>query len=217
MTSAPGQAARPTPGQTVGPFFGTALPYVGGSELVPPGRPDAIRLHGRVLDGAGAPVPDALIELWQTGPDGVVPQAEGSLHRDGWTFTGWGRAASDRLGGYRFTTRRPARTSGPAFFALRRRGRVPVRHPPTGRGRDGLPRAPCGRGQLAHRRTRRDPGRRQGPPNSSPSAAIRSPACAASRGCTRSTRCSSSTATGCTPNGSAGSTLTSCASGYRSP
>ena len=49
----------PTPGQTVGPFFGYALPYDGDSELVPATRPDAIRLHGRVLDGAGDPVPDA--------------------------------------------------------------------------------------------------------------------------------------------------------------
>ena len=45
----------PTPGQTVGPFFGYALPYDGDAELVPPGHPDAVRLHGRVLDGAGAP------------------------------------------------------------------------------------------------------------------------------------------------------------------
>ena len=44
----------PTPGQTVGPFFGYALPFDGDNELVPPGRPDAIRLHGRVLDGETA-------------------------------------------------------------------------------------------------------------------------------------------------------------------
>ena len=54
-----------TPGQTVGPFYGYALPYPGDSELVPPGRADAIRLHGTVYDGAGQPVPDALIEIWQ--------------------------------------------------------------------------------------------------------------------------------------------------------
>ena len=41
----------PTPGQTVGPFFGQALPYDGGPELVPEGSPDSIRLHGLVLDG----------------------------------------------------------------------------------------------------------------------------------------------------------------------
>ena len=38
----------PTPGQTVGPFFGYALPYDGDSELVPATRPDAIRLYQRI-------------------------------------------------------------------------------------------------------------------------------------------------------------------------
>jgi len=86
-----------TPGQTVGPFFHDALPFPGDNELVAPGRADAIRLHGRVLDGAGAPVPDALIELWQADADGRVPREPGSLRRDGFTFTGWGRAASRRM------------------------------------------------------------------------------------------------------------------------
>ena len=110
----------PSPGQTVGPFFGFALPYAGGNELVPPGRPDAVRLHGTVLDGAGQPVPDALLELWQADPEGRVPQVAGSLHRDGFTFTGWGRAETDREGRYTFSTLAPgpARPGGPAFFAL---------------------------------------------------------------------------------------------------
>ena len=36
----------------------------------PPGTPGAVRLHGRVLDGAGEPVPDAILELWQADADG---------------------------------------------------------------------------------------------------------------------------------------------------
>jgi protocatechuate 3,4-dioxygenase, alpha subunit len=112
-------AATPTPGQTVGPFFGYALPYPGGPELVAIGHPDAVRLHGRVLDGAGNPVPDALLELWQLDPGGAVVQRGGSLHRDGWTFTGWGRAATDNLGHYSFTTLTPGRADGGApFFAV---------------------------------------------------------------------------------------------------
>ena len=106
----------PTPGQTVGPFFGYALPYEGDHLLVPPSRPDAVRLHGRVLDGAGQPVPDALIELWQAGPDGSVVQEPGSLRRDGYTFTGWGRAATDNTGHYQFTTLRPGGAS--PYFGL---------------------------------------------------------------------------------------------------
>ncbi len=107
----------PTPGQTVGPFYGYALPYPGDNELVRPGHPDAIRLHGTVYDGAGNPVPDALLEIWQAGPDGQVPQAEGSLRRDGWTFTGFGRTAVDDNGHYSFTTVRPGATeAGSAPF-----------------------------------------------------------------------------------------------------
>jgi protocatechuate 3,4-dioxygenase alpha subunit len=109
-----------TPGQTIGPFFGQALPYAGDSELVPPGRAGAIRLHGDVLDGDGVPIPDALVEIWQADADGVVPQQAGSLHRDGWTFTGWGRCSTDRTGHYSFSTVLPGATDEGAapFFAV---------------------------------------------------------------------------------------------------
>jgi len=96
-----------TPGQTIGPFFGYALPFDRGNELVPPGSPDAIRLYGTVTDGAAEPVPDALLEIWQADRDGNVPAATGSFRRDGWTFTGWGRAETDADGYYSFTTVRP--------------------------------------------------------------------------------------------------------------
>jgi protocatechuate 3,4-dioxygenase, alpha subunit len=107
-----------TPGQTVGPFFGFALPFPHDSELVPPGTPGAVRLHGRVLDGHGDPVPDAILELWQADADGNVVQEQGSLRRDGgtddWAFTGWGRASTDAAGHYEFTTVVP----GAPFFSV---------------------------------------------------------------------------------------------------
>lgn len=111
---------KATPGQTIGPFYGYALPFDGDSELVPQSFPGAIRFHGTVVDGAGAPVPDALLEIWQADADGSVPQAHGSLHRDGWTFTGWGRAATDDAGHYSFTTVEPGPTKpgAPAFIAV---------------------------------------------------------------------------------------------------
>jgi protocatechuate 3,4-dioxygenase, alpha subunit len=99
-----------TPGQTVGPFFGYALPFDRGNELVPPGSPGAIQLHGLVTDGDGAPIPDALLEIWQADADGVIPTTSGSLHRDGWTFTGWGRASTDAEGRYSFSTVLPGAT-----------------------------------------------------------------------------------------------------------
>ncbi len=97
----------PTPGQTVGPFFGYALPYPGDSHLVPPGSPGSIHFHGTVFDGLGNPVPDALIEIWQPGPDGSAIRRAGSLHRDGFTFTGWGRCGTDNTGHFSFATLKP--------------------------------------------------------------------------------------------------------------
>lgn len=110
----------PTPGQTVGPFYGYALPYPGGPELVPPGNPAAIRLSGRVFDGAEAAVPDALIEIWQTEQHGDIVQSSGSLRRDGWSFTGFGRCATDNEGRYSFTTVLPGPVAAgrTPFFAI---------------------------------------------------------------------------------------------------
>jgi protocatechuate 3,4-dioxygenase alpha subunit len=108
-----------TPGQTVGPFFHLALPYSGDSRLVSDAHAGAIRLHGTVYDGARDAVPDALVELWQPGPDGRIRQQAGSLRRDGKTFTGWGRCATDAAGQYSFSTLTPgARAGRAAFFAI---------------------------------------------------------------------------------------------------
>ncbi len=103
-----------TPGQTVGPFFGLGLPYSGGSDLVGAAYPGAVRLHGTVYDGAGDGVPDALVELWQPDAAGRIPRAVGSLRRDGVTFTGFGRSATDPDGRYAFTTVAPGAASSAA-------------------------------------------------------------------------------------------------------
>lgn len=109
--------AFPSPSQTVGPFYGYALPFADGEAIAPAGHPDAITVHGRVLDGAGAAVPDALLEFWQPGPDGSRGGAAGSLRRDqttggfagrdGVTFTGFGRVATDADGRYAVRTLPP--------------------------------------------------------------------------------------------------------------
>ncbi len=54
----------PTPSQTVGPFFGFALPFPSDADAVAPGSPGAIRIEGQLLDGAGEPVPDGMLEAW---------------------------------------------------------------------------------------------------------------------------------------------------------
>jgi protocatechuate 3,4-dioxygenase alpha subunit len=109
-----------TPGQTIGPFFGFSLPYDGGEDLVDRSHPGAVRLHGTVFDGAGVPVPDALVEIWQADERGEISTEPGSLRRDGYTFTGFGRAATDGAGNYQFTTVEPGRIegSGLPFFSV---------------------------------------------------------------------------------------------------
>ncbi len=74
-----------TPSQTVGPFFSIGLCRAGQNELVPGG---SVRIVGRVLDGAGEPVPDAVVELWQRGADGTL----------------WGRCGTDAEGRFEFLT-----------------------------------------------------------------------------------------------------------------
>jgi protocatechuate 3,4-dioxygenase, alpha subunit len=66
-----------TPSQTVGPYFAIGLPWEGGPFAVPEGTPGAIRITGTVYDGAGQPVPDALIETWQADPHGRFADLHG--------------------------------------------------------------------------------------------------------------------------------------------
>jgi protocatechuate 3,4-dioxygenase alpha subunit len=106
-----------TPGQTVGPFYGYALPYEKDRELLAPGSPGSIRLQGTVYDGAGHPIPDAILEIWQPDSEGNIVSRTGSLVRDGYTFTGWGRSAVGNSGVYTFTTVNPGPTKpGAAAF-----------------------------------------------------------------------------------------------------
>ncbi|MFI9309647.1 protocatechuate 3,4-dioxygenase subunit alpha [Streptomyces triculaminicus] len=105
----------PTPSQTVGPYFGMALPFPGGDDLAPAGHPDAITLHGYVLDGPGAPVPDALLEFWQAAPDGSPAGAARGPYRDGDAFTGFARVPTGEDGHYALRTLLPG---GAPYLAL---------------------------------------------------------------------------------------------------
>jgi protocatechuate 3,4-dioxygenase alpha subunit len=91
--------AAATPSQTIGPFFRFGLAWLHGRELVAPGAPDAVVVAGRVLDGDGMAVPDAVIEIYQ-------PDAGG-----GWppSWRGFGRSLTDDEGRYRFVTVKPGR------------------------------------------------------------------------------------------------------------
>ena len=86
-----------TPSQTVGPFFAIELPYADGPYVVTEGTPGAVWLRGRVFDGAGEPVPDALVESWQADPAGAF----------GGAFRGFGRSGTDAEGRWAILTLKP--------------------------------------------------------------------------------------------------------------
>src|SRR5215208_2152160 len=91
-----------TPSQTVGPFFAIELPYGDGRYVVREDAAGAIWLRGRVFDGDGAPVPDALVESWQADPDG----------RFGGDFRGFGRSGTDDEGRWAILTLKPGQVPG---------------------------------------------------------------------------------------------------------
>lgn len=111
-----------TPWQTIGPFFHAALPWKGAAsigphpgdagarpELIPDGKDDLPRadwsrtdgelilVRGRVLDGHGECVPDALLEAWQANPSGTFEK----------DFSLFARCATDADGVFQFTSLRP--------------------------------------------------------------------------------------------------------------
>ena len=99
-----------TPSQTVGPFFDFALPFEGGERLV---EHDGFWITGAVYDGAGDPVDDALVEIWQANRAGRYRHPEDTREElplePG--FTGFGRCATDAEGRFRFFTVKPGATA----------------------------------------------------------------------------------------------------------
>jgi protocatechuate 3,4-dioxygenase alpha subunit len=93
----------PTPSQTVGPFFSLGM-MRDGWNLLAGAEGDRIRIEGRVVDGDGKPVPDALVEIWQADARGNYPDPS----RPG--FSGFGRAGTDDEGRYWFETIKPGPT-----------------------------------------------------------------------------------------------------------
>jgi protocatechuate 3,4-dioxygenase, alpha subunit len=109
-----------TPSQTVGPYFSYCLtPHdyslreIVSNDLIVPGLVgEKLRLEGRVLDGDGAGIPDAMIEIWQADANGSYAHgtpAKGSNV----AFKGFGRCGTDADGGYSFATIKPGRVATP--------------------------------------------------------------------------------------------------------
>jgi protocatechuate 3,4-dioxygenase, alpha subunit len=105
-----------TASQTVGPFFSPALLREDARRNVltqPETVGERIRIEGRVLDGDGVPVPDAMVEIWQANAHGRYnhPTDQESAALDP-SFLGFGRSGTAEDGSYWFETVKP----GPVPF-----------------------------------------------------------------------------------------------------
>jgi protocatechuate 3,4-dioxygenase, alpha subunit len=97
-----------TPSQTVGPYLAIVLPWADGPQVAAPGSAGLLTISGRLTDGAGEPVPDGLVEVWQAGPDGRIDHPDdprGAARRAG--FRGFGRCPTGGDGGFAFHTVKP--------------------------------------------------------------------------------------------------------------
>lgn len=124
---------KETASQTAGPYVHIGLiPRQAGFDIFekdfsnmlagPDTAGERIRIEGRVFDGAGDPVRDVLIEIWQANAAGryhhPADRQEGKALDP--AFRGWGRAGSDfETGLYVFETIKPGPVEG-------RRGHRPM-------------------------------------------------------------------------------------------
>jgi len=104
-----------TASHTVGPFFHIGLDALRVTNLAAQEVPGTrVTIQGRVLDGAGLPVSDAVIETWQADANGVYAHPEDPRHsRRSPGFTGFGRVPTEAAGTFSFTTIKPGPVPGP--------------------------------------------------------------------------------------------------------
>ena len=96
-----------SPHQTVGPYW-HLIDHADWADLLRPDGPNAgaegegMILSGTITDGPGAPVSDAMVEIWQADAGGRYDAG----------FQGFGRCRTDPQGRFRFTTIRPGPVPG---------------------------------------------------------------------------------------------------------
>jgi protocatechuate 3,4-dioxygenase alpha subunit len=107
--------AKQTASQTVGPYFKIGLTRSLANVLVEDATEGRrIRVEGRVLDGEGQPVVDAMIEIWQANTHGRYDHPEDGQDKPlDPAFKGFGRTETDAEGRYWFATIKPGPVPGP--------------------------------------------------------------------------------------------------------
>jgi protocatechuate 3,4-dioxygenase alpha subunit len=104
-----------TTSQTVGPFFHIGCHWLHQNQLAADGvSGERVTIHGRVLDGDGAPVPDAFLEIWQANSRGKYAHPEDTQDKPlepG--FRGFARVPVDGAGSFNLATIKPGPVPGP--------------------------------------------------------------------------------------------------------
>jgi protocatechuate 3,4-dioxygenase alpha subunit len=99
--------------QTIGPYLHIGTDWLITTEMASADvSGERIAIEGRVYDGNGAPVTDALVELWQADAGGNYASAEQAQSVES-GFRGFGRTPTDSIGHFRFSTILPGRVPGP--------------------------------------------------------------------------------------------------------
>ena len=104
-----------TTSQTVGPFFRIGFQWLTRDNLVDEGvSGERVAIQGRVVDGDGSPVPDAILEIWQANAHGKYAHPDDTQDKPlEPAFDGFGRVPVNREGMFRFATIKPGPVPGP--------------------------------------------------------------------------------------------------------
>jgi protocatechuate 3,4-dioxygenase alpha subunit len=103
-----------TSSQTIGPYLHIGMDWAVNPDFAGPNvKGERITVSGRIVDGDGRPVNDAMLEMWQANSHGRYAHPEDT--RDDLPldegFTGWGRVTTDEDGRFRFNTIKPGRVA----------------------------------------------------------------------------------------------------------
>ena len=127
------EALLRTPAQTEGPFYPDHLPLDTDNDLIivndslTPAVGEITYLSGRILDASGAPIRNALVEIWQCDHGGAyLHSGTGNAEKRDKNFQGFGRFATGSTGEYLFRTIKPVSYPGRCphvHFAVKTKGR----------------------------------------------------------------------------------------------